>query len=93
VVHATILYAGSRSALSDYLREAFCAISRFYSIPVLQISDSGPHPRTDTTVVTVVFDRSMAGYGTDGLTVPSYPSLRNARAALHFYLVKVDLRC
>jgi hypothetical protein len=39
---------------------------------------------SDTTVVTVVFDRSMAGYG----TVPTVPSLQIARAALLSYLVR-----
>jgi hypothetical protein len=73
VVDATILQCRSSIRLFR-LPEAFCAISGFYSIPVLQISDSGPHPRTDTTVVTVVFDRNMARYGTDG-TVRLYKML------------------
>jgi hypothetical protein len=70
--------------------EAFCAISgfilsRFY---IVQINDSGPHPRTDTAVVTVVFPRSMAGYGTNGFRDGTVRPYRNARAALLTYLVR-----
>jgi hypothetical protein len=70
----------------DYINLIYRFLIRLFPLSLcnIRILSRFYKSASDTTGVTVVFDRSMAGYG----TVPTVPSSQNARAALLCNLVR-----